>query len=138
MNHDASSANCPLLLRSCVGVLHHSLGMLVSSSYCPMFPDLLPSWNFTNCNLYDSLPLSLSLSIHLSLSLQVLDARDANTPKEMFDAICHHIKYANNGGNLRYLFVFFFCLSPWSFLTKTSLHLNTPKWPSITMNLLFC
>lgn len=33
---------------------------------------------------------------------QVLDARSANTPKEMFDAICHHMKYANNGGNLRY------------------------------------
>ena len=42
-------------------------------------------------------PYSLSLSLS-----QVLDARDANTPKEMFDAICHHIKYANNGGNLRY------------------------------------
>ena len=49
---------------------------------------------------------SLTLSLSHSLSLthtytQVLDARDASTPKEMFDAICHHIKYANNGGNLR-------------------------------------
>lgn len=36
------------------------------------------------------------------LPSQVLDARHAVTPKDMFEAICHHIKYANNGGNIRY------------------------------------
>lgn len=33
--------------------------------------------------------------------LEVLDARDCTTAKEMFEAICHHLKFATNGGNLR-------------------------------------
>ena len=28
----------------------------------------------------------------------------ATTPKEMFD-ICHHLKYATNGGNIRFVIV---------------------------------
>uniref|UniRef100_A0A8C5M157 Nitric oxide synthase n=1 Tax=Leptobrachium leishanense TaxID=445787 RepID=A0A8C5M157_9ANUR len=34
-------------------------------------------------------------------NLQVFDARNCKTAKEMFDLICRHIKYATNGGNLR-------------------------------------
>eukprot|EP00731_Ephydatia_muelleri_P022495 Em0015g78a len=33
--------------------------------------------------------------------LEVLDARNVVTTQEMFDAICHHIKYGTNGGNMR-------------------------------------
>ncbi|XP_055861578.1 nitric oxide synthase-like isoform X2 [Biomphalaria glabrata] len=33
--------------------------------------------------------------------LQVFDARHINTPLEMYLALCNHIKYATNGGNLR-------------------------------------
>ncbi|RWS09016.1 nitric oxide synthase: brain-like protein, partial [Dinothrombium tinctorium] len=32
--------------------------------------------------------------------LQVFDARNVTTAKEMFDALCNHIKYATNKGNL--------------------------------------
>ncbi|TSK49640.1 Nitric oxide synthase, inducible [Bagarius yarrelli] len=34
-------------------------------------------------------------------NLQVFDARKCRTPKEMFQFLCSHIKYATNGGNLR-------------------------------------
>ncbi|CAH2219843.1 nitric oxide synthase, inducible [Pelobates cultripes] len=34
-------------------------------------------------------------------NLQVFDARNCKTAKEMFDLICRHIKYATNGGNIR-------------------------------------
>ncbi|NXU10346.1 NOS2 protein, partial [Pardalotus punctatus] len=34
-------------------------------------------------------------------NLQVFDARDCKTAKEMFEHICHHIQYATNNGNLR-------------------------------------
>ncbi|KAM9320302.1 nitric oxide synthase, inducible [Gastrophryne carolinensis] len=34
-------------------------------------------------------------------NLQVFDARNCKTAKEMFEFICRHIKYATNGGNLR-------------------------------------
>ncbi|GFY69808.1 nitric oxide synthase [Trichonephila inaurata madagascariensis] len=33
--------------------------------------------------------------------LQVFDARYVSTTREMFDAICNHIKYATNKGNIR-------------------------------------
>ncbi|XP_071508617.1 nitric oxide synthase, salivary gland-like [Diadema antillarum] len=33
--------------------------------------------------------------------LQVFDARNANSPQEMFQAICNHMSYATNKGNLR-------------------------------------
>ncbi|XP_041456933.1 nitric oxide synthase, brain-like isoform X3 [Lytechinus variegatus] len=33
--------------------------------------------------------------------LQVFDARNASTPQEMFQAICNHMSYATNKGNLR-------------------------------------
>nr|XP_045593481.1 nitric oxide synthase, salivary gland-like isoform X1 [Procambarus clarkii]XP_045593482.1 nitric oxide synthase, salivary gland-like isoform X2 [Procambarus clarkii] len=33
--------------------------------------------------------------------LEVFDARDVTTPQEMFDALCTHIKYASNDGNIR-------------------------------------
>jgi nitric oxide synthase oxygenase domain/subunit len=42
------------------------------------------------------------LSLCFLCTLQVLDARHASTPKDMFEAILHHIRFANNGGNLRY------------------------------------
>ncbi|KAM8977074.1 nitric oxide synthase, inducible [Pelodytes ibericus] len=34
-------------------------------------------------------------------NLQVFDARNCKTAKEMFDLICRHLKYATNGGNIR-------------------------------------
>ncbi|KAM9370506.1 nitric oxide synthase, inducible [Phaethornis superciliosus] len=34
-------------------------------------------------------------------NLQVFDARDCKTAKEMFEHICHHIQYATNNGNIR-------------------------------------
>ncbi|MGH0182817.1 UNVERIFIED_CONTAM: hypothetical protein FKN15_010647 [Acipenser sinensis] len=34
-------------------------------------------------------------------NLQVFDARQCNTAKEMFEYICEHLKYASNNGNLR-------------------------------------
>ena len=34
-------------------------------------------------------------------SFQVFDYRNIKTPKEMFDALMVHLKYATNGGNLR-------------------------------------
>ncbi|XP_075052853.1 nitric oxide synthase, inducible [Mixophyes fleayi] len=34
-------------------------------------------------------------------NLQVLDARNCKTAKEMFELICRHIKCASNGGNIR-------------------------------------
>ena len=56
-----------------------------------------------------SLPLSLPFSLFplpLSHSLllfhQVLDARDVDTAKEMFEAICDHLRYATNQGSIRY------------------------------------
>ena len=33
--------------------------------------------------------------------LKVYDARHVTTPKEMFDCILEHVRYATNGGNLR-------------------------------------
>lgn len=33
--------------------------------------------------------------------LQVFDARDCKTAKEMFEHICSHIQYATNDGNIR-------------------------------------
>ena len=46
--------------------------------------------------------VSFKILFHLSLSLsQVLDARDVNTTKDMFEAICDHLRYATNGGNIR-------------------------------------
>ncbi|KAL3869055.1 hypothetical protein ACJMK2_041782 [Sinanodonta woodiana] len=33
--------------------------------------------------------------------LQVFDARNITTARDMFDAICNHIKYATNNGNIR-------------------------------------
>lgn len=33
--------------------------------------------------------------------LQLFDMRQCSTAREMFDAVCNHIKYATNGGNLR-------------------------------------
>ncbi|XP_045592940.1 nitric oxide synthase, salivary gland isoform X1 [Procambarus clarkii] len=33
--------------------------------------------------------------------LQVFDARDVTTPRQMFQALCNHIKYSTNGGNIR-------------------------------------
>lgn len=33
--------------------------------------------------------------------VQLFDARDVNTPAEMFEAICKHIKYGTNKGNIR-------------------------------------
>ncbi|NWZ40315.1 NOS2 protein, partial [Brachypodius atriceps] len=33
-------------------------------------------------------------------NLQVFDARDCKTAKEMFEHICHHIQYATNNGNI--------------------------------------
>ncbi|XP_015762400.1 PREDICTED: nitric oxide synthase, brain-like [Acropora digitifera] len=33
--------------------------------------------------------------------LHVFDARDVNTPAEMFEALCKHIKYGTNKGNIR-------------------------------------
>ncbi|NXM79089.1 NOS2 protein, partial [Serilophus lunatus] len=34
-------------------------------------------------------------------NLQVFDARDCKTAKEMFEHLCHHIQYATNNGNIR-------------------------------------
>uniref|UniRef100_A0A8C8BGS0 Nitric oxide synthase n=1 Tax=Otus sunia TaxID=257818 RepID=A0A8C8BGS0_9STRI len=34
-------------------------------------------------------------------NLQVFDARDCKTAKEMFDHICRHVQYATNNGNIR-------------------------------------
>ncbi|XP_069471112.1 nitric oxide synthase, inducible [Ambystoma mexicanum] len=34
-------------------------------------------------------------------NLQVFDARNASTAKEMFEHICRHLKYASNNGNIR-------------------------------------
>lgn len=34
--------------------------------------------------------------------LQVFDARQCKTAGEMFQALCTHLKFASNGGNLRY------------------------------------
>lgn len=34
--------------------------------------------------------------------LQVFDRRKVTTNQQMFDAICEHIAYATNGGNIRY------------------------------------
>lgn len=34
-------------------------------------------------------------------NLQVFDARDVTTPKEMFEALKRHLEYGTNGGNLR-------------------------------------
>ncbi|NXL89390.1 NOS2 protein, partial [Alectura lathami] len=34
-------------------------------------------------------------------NLQVFDARDCKTTKEMFECICRHIQYATNNGNIR-------------------------------------
>lgn len=33
--------------------------------------------------------------------LQLFDARDVVTPQDMFDALCRHIEYATNDGNIR-------------------------------------
>ncbi|XP_050717213.1 nitric oxide synthase, salivary gland-like [Eriocheir sinensis] len=33
--------------------------------------------------------------------LEVFDARDVSTPKEMFEALCRHLEYATNEGNIR-------------------------------------
>ena len=38
---------------------------------------------------------------YLCFFFQVFDARDINTPSEMYEAICKHIKYGTNKGNLR-------------------------------------
>jgi nitric-oxide synthase len=38
---------------------------------------------------------------HFWDSLQVLDHRDVDTAEDVFDALCHHIEYATNGGNIR-------------------------------------
>ena len=32
---------------------------------------------------------------------QVMDARHVKTAKEMFDAVCKHLRFATNGGNIR-------------------------------------
>ncbi|MEE6468760.1 hypothetical protein FKM82_008371 [Ascaphus truei] len=34
-------------------------------------------------------------------NLQMFDARNCKTTKEMFDLMCRHLKYATNGGNIR-------------------------------------
>jgi len=34
--------------------------------------------------------------------LELQDARHVKNTEEMFDALCNHIKFATNGGNLRY------------------------------------
>lgn len=34
-------------------------------------------------------------------NLKLFDRREVTTPKQMFDALCEHIGYANNNGNLR-------------------------------------
>lgn len=34
--------------------------------------------------------------------LQLFDMRTVNTAREIFDAICNHIRFATNGGNLRF------------------------------------
>ncbi|XP_018101804.1 nitric oxide synthase, inducible [Xenopus laevis] len=34
-------------------------------------------------------------------NLQVFDARDCKTTKEMFDHLCRHLNYSSNGGNIR-------------------------------------
>lgn len=33
--------------------------------------------------------------------MQVFDARDCKTAKEMFEHLCRHIQYATNNGNIR-------------------------------------
>ena len=35
------------------------------------------------------------------LLFQLFDARSARTAREIFDAICEHLEYATNGGNIR-------------------------------------
>ncbi|KAI5608636.1 nitric oxide synthase, inducible isoform X2 [Silurus asotus] len=37
-------------------------------------------------------------------NLQMFDARKCRTAKEMFQFLCSHIKFATNGGNLRYIY----------------------------------
>jgi nitric-oxide synthase len=38
--------------------------------------------------------------------LELQDARHVRNTKEMFDALCKHIDYATNGGNIRFDFKF--------------------------------
>ncbi|CAE1274788.1 NOS1 [Acanthosepion pharaonis] len=52
-----------------------------------------------NVHIYLSIYLSISVCFYLSSYL--FDRREVTTPKQMFDAICEHIAYANNKGNLR-------------------------------------
>ena len=40
-------------------------------------------------------------SVYATILMQVLDARNTVTTQEMYDAICHHIEYGTNGGNMR-------------------------------------
>ena len=49
------------------------------------------------------LPLSLdAILMFYIIILQLMDCRGVKSNLEMFDAVCQHIKYATNGGILRY------------------------------------
>ena len=48
------------------------------------------------------------ICVYLFIVLQVFDGRKCTTTQEMFDLLCKHLKYATNGGNLRWVKKVFF------------------------------
>ena len=91
--------------RSSARLIHRRTGRHVVE-VCFIFPPIhtMIPWFRTLCVYYvvTSFLISLSSSLSFFPHVQVFDCRYVTTTSGMFEAICNHIKYATNKGNLRY------------------------------------
>jgi hypothetical protein len=53
--------------------------------------------------IYMQYDVSSDLYVHITCILQVMDARRVRTGQDMFECIKEHLKYAGNGGNIRWV-----------------------------------